>query len=265
MPYPAYELYRPYEEDKFKTSTQKKAKEALAEAKPERAREALELDFEELREIFGEDFLGIEEAERFAGRSFTQQERQEIFDLWEEKVREQGLTHGELERLKSEGFMVVVRASTLELGGEEVPVTIENLRKRNPNLFREWQDWYNNEDFATKGTVQDRIAIVKKELLDESRSKNWDEQEEVLKQWAEEHHLDPAMVKRRTPVEIAHDVLGYFNARNQRILAQDWDWTAVPSSDDYLVSVGDFDRGGLRVCNDSRAGSLRRLGVCPAR
>ena len=267
MPYPAYELYRPYEEDKFKTSTQKKAEEALAEARPERAREALELDFEELREIFGEDFLGIEEAERFAGRPFTQEERQEVFDLWEEKVREQNLTREELERLKQEGFMVMVRTPTMMLEDKEVSVTIENLRKKHPDLFWKEQDWYNKEDFATKDGVARKIGIVKKEILEESRSQNWDQQTEILKQWAEDHGIalsDPNTL-RRTPAEIAHDILAFHSARQQRILEKDWDWTGVQSSDGNFVYVGYFGQDGLGVKYDHREYSYPYLGVCPAR
>jgi len=230
------------------------------------AKEARELDFEEVREIFGEDFLGIEEAERFSGRPFTQEERQEILDLWEEKVRTQNLTREDLERLKHEGFMVVVRPSTMMLEDKEAPVTIMNLKKKHPDLFYADRDWFHNEDFAKTGTIQDRIAIVKKELLGETRNKNWDEQQEILTHWAEEHNLDPKMVKRRTPVEIAHDVLGYFNARQQRILEKDWDWTSVRSSDGRFVFVGGFDRDGLYVYSGTRDYSPHHaLGVAPAR
>lgn len=265
MPYPAYELYRPYEEDKFKTSTQKKAEEALREVKPEQ-REGLDLEIEEVKELFGNDFLGIEEAEHFMGRSFTQEERAQALELWEKKIAEQHLTREELERLKSEGFMVLFRSPTIMLESKEVPVTIKNLRKKYKDLFYA-QDWYNDEPFTTQSGTKAGWSIVRKEILEESRSQDWDQQTEALKQWAKDHGItiDDPNTLRRTPVEIAHDILAYHEARKQRILEKDWDWSAVQSSDDDLVLVGVFDRDGLYVGYDSRDYSIRSLGVCPAR
>ena len=265
MPYPAYELYRPYEEDKFKTSTQKKAEEVLEEVKPEQ-RERIELELDEVKELFGSDFLGIEEAERFMGRALTQEEREQALELWEKKIAEQNITREELERLKSEGFMVVFRASTMMLEKKEVPVTVENLRKRYKDLFYD-QSWYNNEDFATQESTKAGWSVVRKEILEESRSQNWDQQTEILKQWAEDHGItvSDSNTLRRAPAEIAHDILAFHSARQQRILERDWDWSGVQSSDGNFVNVGSFGRDGLGVGSGHRGRSSRRLGVCPAR
>ncbi len=223
-------------------------------------------ELREARELFGEDFLGVEEIEKFTGRKMKEEERKQIARMWTEKVREQKLTKEDLERMKKEGFMVVLRATMLAHEGKEMPATVDNLRKKYKDLFYN-QDWYDEEKFATdkESAVRMAWAIVKKEVLEESRSKDWDKQEEILKQWAKEHKVDPKFVARRTPAEVAYDVLAYYNARNERVLEKDWDWTGVRSSDGNLVSVGYFDSDGLHVCSDDRGRSRSDLGVCPSR
>lgn len=267
MPFEAYKIYQEYEPDKYKTSTQEKVAKALAGAKKEGLTPVKEaLDFSEVQEIFGPDFIGIEEVEQFTGRPLTLEEQRIAEEKWQRKVEEQGLTKESLEQLKQEGFMVVLRVGTLagkEKKDKEMPVTIKNLRQKFPLFYN--QDWYDNEKFASEALSGIDWGIVKKELLDESKSKNWDEQQEILKTWADTHGVDQKFVRRRTPTEVAYDVLVYFQVRNERILEKDWDWTSVQSSGGRFVSVGVFDSGGLYVNRDTRGYRHSDLGVCPAR
>ncbi len=240
---------------------------ALAEAKKEGLEPVKEaLDFNEVRELFENDFIGIEEVERFTGRPLTPEEKRTVEEKWQKKIEEQGLTKEGLEQLKQEGFMVVLRVGALagkEKKDKEMPVTIKNLGKKFPLFYN--QDWYNNEQFANETLNGIDWGIVKKELLDETRSKNWDEQQEILKQWAEAHNVDEKFVRRRTPIKVVYDVLAYFQARNQRILEKDSDWTSVQSSDGLFVSVGDFHSVGPNVYYVTRDDRNSNSGVCPAR
>ena len=267
MPFEAYKIYQEYEPDKYKTSTQEKVAKALAGAKKAGLEPVKEsLDFSEVREVFGQDFLGVEEIEKFTGRPLSPEEKRIAEEKWQTKIEEQGLTKEGLEQLKQEGFMVVLRVGTLagkEKKDKEMPVTIKNLRQKFPLFYN--QDWYDSEQFASEALSGVDWGIVKKELLDESKSKNWDEQEEVLKTWAETHGVDKKFVRRRTPAEVAYDILAYFQVRNERILEKDWDWTSVQSSDGKFVRVGYFDSDGLYVSSVSRDHRNSHLGVCPAR
>jgi hypothetical protein len=242
------------------TLTQLKEK-ALPES--ERSPEGIR-ELKEARELFGEDFLGVEEIEKFTGRKLKEEEKRQVAKMWTEKVREQKLTKPDLERLKKEGFMVILRTAMLSHEGKEIPANVENLRKKFKNLFYN-QDWYDDEKFAKEGAVRMAWAIVKKEVLEESRSKDWDDQEEVLKQWAKEHKVDPKFVTRRMAAEVAYDILAYYNARNERILEKDWDRTGARSSGGYFVLVGFFGSVGLSVSDGDRSNSLSYLGVCPSR
>ena len=151
------------------TLTQLKEK-ALPES--ERTPEGIR-ELKEARELFGVDFLGVEEIEKFTGRKLKEEEKKQVAKMWTEKVREQKLTKPELERLKKEGFMVILRTAMLTHEGKEIPANVENLRKKFKNLFYN-QDWYDEEKFAKEGAVRMAWAIVKKEVLEESRDKDWD-------------------------------------------------------------------------------------------
>jgi isocitrate/isopropylmalate dehydrogenase len=266
MPFKAYEIYKEYEPDKYKTSTEKKVEKALEEAKKEGLGPVKEsLDFQETREIFENDFIGIEEAEKFIGRPLSQEEKNLAEEKWQKKIEEQNLTKETLEELKKEGFMVVLRVPELydEKKKENIPATILNLKKKFPLFYN--QDWYKNEKFVKEAISGIDWGIVKKEILEESRSQNWDDQEKILEEWAKTHKVDPQFVHRRKPVEVAYDVLAYFNNRNQRILEKDYDWTSVQSSDGWFVSVGYFYSDGLGVDSGTRGSRGSILGVCPAR
>lgn len=230
----------------------------------ERAPEGMSLL--ETKELFKNDFLGIMEIEKFTGRKFSEKEKKQIANMWTEKIKEQNLAREDLERLKKEGFMIVLRTSTLIHEGRELMATIENLRKKFKGLFHNLS-WYNNEKFATdmQNAVRMSWAIVKKEILDESRNKNWDEQEKVLQRWAREHKVDSKFVTRRTPAEAAYDIPAYYHARNKHILEKDWDWTGVQSSDGYFTLIGKFGSNGLGVSYVVRGYSSSYLGVCPSR
>ena len=104
-----------------------------------------------------------------------------------------------------------------------------------------------------------------KSVLPDSLSKNWDQQEEVLKKWAKDNNIDPTLVKRRTPVEIAYDTLIYYGENKESLLENRYDWSGVQSSDGSFVSVGRFDSDGLHVSGGSRGVTHSNLGVCPSR
>jgi len=218
----------------------------------------------EVKEIFGDDFLGIEELAQFRGFEFSKGDQEKAAKLWAKKVQEQNLTREDLEQLKREGFMVILRSPGTKVEGKLVSTTVDNLRKKYPSLFYD-QDWYDTEKFATTDQVDFDWSIVKKEILEESRSQNWDEQEGILKEWAKDHKVDPRFVTRRKPVEIIHDILAYYEAHKARILENDYDWSGTESSDGNSVNVGNFDSDGLDVRHDSRDDAHSHLGVCPSR
>lgn len=224
-------------------------------------------ELKEAQEVFGEDFFGFTEAEQFTGVAISEADKGTALAQWQEKVRAQGITREQLERLKQEGFMIVYRPSTMQVEGKDVPTTLLNLKKVHGSLFWSGQDWYEKGAETKKWSdtaIRAGWSIVKKEILEESRSKDWDQQEEILKRWAQEHGVREEFVTRRKPEEIVYDILLNYKLRNRRVLERDWDWSGVQSSDGGLVGVGGLVSGGLSVGSVSRGFSDSVLGVCPS-
>ena len=275
MPFEAYKIYEEYEPDKFKTSTQKKVEQALDTAKKEglvpESKEA-NIEFDEAREIFGKDFLGPEAIQTTFGVELTPDELKKVEDV--------PFTREELEQAKQLGMMLVLRVPRLGEGKTERPLTIDSVRelftkgdslgdpkKKKQKVFygKKGESWYDNEKFVTQDTPKLGWGLVMKSVLPDSLSKNWDQQEEVLKKWAKDNNIDPTLVKRRTPVEIAYDTLIYYGANKESLLEDKYDWTEVQSSDGNFVRVGRFGSGGLGVDGASRGHASSGLGVCPSR
>ena len=272
MSFEAYKIYQEYEPDKYKTSTQKKVEQALDTAKKEglvpETKEA-RVEFEEAKEIFGPDFLGPEAVGATFGVELSQEELNQIENI--------PFTREELEQAKKLGMMLVLRVPRVGKDKAAKPLTIKQLRsvfkgedklgdpkKKKSNIFYD-QSWYDKEDFATKATPSLGWGLVTKKILEESRNQNLDQQKEILKKLAEKNGIDPAQVKRRTPVEIAYDTLLYYGTNKESLLEKTWDWTGVQSSGGSFVGVGYFGSGGLNVGSDTRGDASSDLGVCPSR
>ena len=267
MPFEAYKIYQEYEPDKYKASTEVKVARALAEAKKEGLVPKQEaIDFREVQELFGKDFLGPEAMKKTWGVDLTEEELQEIEHI--------PFSREELEKAKALGMMLVLRSPRNQ---EQKPLTIKQMRdmfsqedhlgdpqKKKSRVM--WnQDWYNNEDFAAKATSNLGWGLVAKEVLAESRNKNWEEQQKELEKWAKNNDIDPKTIRRRTPVEVAYDTVTYYGANQDSLLENSYDWTSVQSSAGRFVNVGSFVSDGLYVSSAARGHRYSGLGVCPAR
>jgi len=116
------------------------------------------------------------------------------------------------------------------------------------------QPWYNKESFAKeRGEVN--WQLVRKTPVDNSTSKNWQEQQELL---GEDDEVPTSQV-------VVYTIIGHFLAVGERLLEHIYVRTSSVGSDGSRVGVGDFDSGGLSVggCwDDFRSGGL---GVSSAR
>ena len=181
MPFEAYKLYQEYEPDKYKTSTQKKAEGVLKEAEAQRGAERKEIgetvEFQEAKEIFGKDLLGPEEMEKTWG-------------FQPDAIPEIPFSQEQLERAKEMGQMLVLRAESTEEGKPlSLEAMINIIQKRwdqekkgqllyTSNKYKNWKDM-TGDDFSQK-SPRSGWALVSKELLPESTSKNYIEQTEII-------------------------------------------------------------------------------------
>ena len=178
MPFEAYKLYQEYEPDKYKTSTQKKAEGVLKEAEEMGLGEKHEtVEFRGAKELFGEDLLGPEEIEKTWG--FRPDEIPEI-----------PFSREELERAKEMGQMLLLRVEQTEDGKPmSLEAMIDIIQKRwdkenkgqllyTDSKYKNWED-RTGDDF-TKLSPRSGWALVGKDLLPESTSKNYIEQTDVI-------------------------------------------------------------------------------------
>ena len=270
MPFEAYKIYQEYEPDKYKTSTQEKVARALAEAKKDGLVPKQEaIDFREVQEILGKDFIGPEAIETTLGIKLSPEELEQVENI--------PFTREELEQAKELGMLLVLRVPHDK---DKQPLTLNRMReilagedklgdpkkKKSKLIYSQpGEGWYNNEAFATGSVTGFGWGLAKKEVLQESLSKNWDEQEEILKKWAGKNNIDPQAIRRRTPIEVAYDTMLYYGANKETLLEGTYDWTSVQSSDGSFVSVGSFVSAGLGVGRAARGGRRSDFWVCPAR
>jgi len=182
MPFEAYKLYQEYEPDKYKTSTQKKAEGVLKEAEEIRRAKGKEtisgIEFQEARELLGEDLIGPEEIEKTWG-------------VRPEEVPDIPFSREELERAKEMGQMLVLRVDKTEDGKPmSLEAMIDIIQKRwdkegkgkllyTDSDYKNWKERTEGTDFSQKAP-RTGWALVSKELLSQSTSKNYAQQAELL-------------------------------------------------------------------------------------
>jgi hypothetical protein len=175
----------------------------------------------------------------------------------------------ELSAARQSGDMLVLRIAEAPA---ESRLTILRLAERFPAAFDQAllhkvgyqlkDEWgIALEPLAATEVCRPGWALVRKEILDESRNLPYDAQEAVLERYAA--RLPGA--RRRLAVEAVYDTVLYFAARGERLLSQSWDWSASKTSDGGLLNVGGFGPGGMQVLSFSRAVRHNRLGLCPTR
>lgn len=137
--------------------------------------------------------------------------------------------------------------------GQVISITYNNNPFGSDAVFYD-QDWYDDQDFA-KQALKPGYAMPTREILDDSRSKNWDEQQTLLESGE----------RRREANETVWDTLLYYASTGKKILESDYDWTQTRTSDGDLVLVGYFGSNGLGLSSWRRSDSDDDLGVCPSR
>ncbi len=253
---------------------------------------------ERAKDILGKDFLGVEAVRTMQNtiRAIDIDGKKPFANLefQLDQLSTFPYTEQDLLLAKQNGEMVVLRAESMYTGnigsfnssgitvssGIEL-ISIINFRelfRKDPvgslsTVFYSFKsganDWYKSQDFATKpGEIQLGWSIVKKELLNGSTSKNWQNQEALLKVYATDLSKKGAQntqVRRRTATEAVWDELLYYTNNKEQLLPAVVDWTSSRASDGDLVYVGNFDSDGLRVDHWGPDGARSRLGVVPSR
>jgi hypothetical protein len=186
------------------------------------------------REIMGKNFFGIEKAIKHFGINPSRRQLAALSEIpFSEAVLEQSKdTHV---------LMAVFLLSILEIRG------------RDSKPFYK-QDWYDKESFAKeRGEVI--WQLVRKTPVDNSTSKNWQEQQVLL---GKDDEVPTAQV-------MVYTIIGHFLATGERLFEKVYVRTSSVGSDGSHVDVGDFNAKGLGVSSDWDDDGDDDLGVSSAR
>jgi len=189
------------------------------------------------REIMGKNFFGVEEAIKHFG---VNPPRQQLAALSEIPFSE-----AVLEQSKDTHVLVAVfPLSILEICG-----------KVERKLFCSHEDaWYNKQSFAKeRGEVT--WQLVHKTSVNNSTSKNWQEQQSLI---AKDDEVPSAQV-------MVYTIIGHYLTTGERLFETVYVRTSGVDSGGFRVGVGLFGSGGLGVFSDWDASRDGYLGVSSAR
>jgi len=185
------------------------------------------------REIMGKNMFGVEEAIQYFGVNPTRQQTLVFSEIpFSEKM---------LQKVKDTHVLVAV-----------FPLSVLEIRKVDSNLFCD-QSWYNKESFAERSETN--WQLVRKTPVDNSTSKNWEEQLALI---GEEDEVPTAQV-------MVYTIIGHYLATGERLFEHIYVRTSSVISDGYRVNVGYFDSDGLDVDDDWDGHRFGSLGVSSAR
>jgi len=188
------------------------------------------------REIMGKNMFGIEEAVRHFGISPTYGQLAVLSAI--------PFTEEELQQRKDTHVLVAV-----------FPLSILEIREKvdDKRLFYD-QDWYDGQAFA-KEYGQVGWQLVQKTPVDNSTSKNWQEQLALV---SEEDEVPIAQV-------MVYAIIGHCLATGERLFKCIYVRTSSVVSGGDRVHVGDFDSSGLYVNNDGGGSRDDDVAVSSAR
>jgi hypothetical protein len=217
------------------------------------------LSVQEARAILGADVLGPEEVAGVFGAATVPPDIP--------------FSQGELAAARRAGEMLVLRVTR---AGDSAPLTVLHMIQRFPEAFDKKllrqmgyqlkDEWgIEREPLAATDTCAAGWALVRKAILEDSRNLTFDQQDAMIRRYAEALDQCTGGIRRRTAVEAVYDTLLYFAAREIRLLEKTWDWCASRTVDGGYLNVGGFAAAGMQILSFSTGVRHGALGVCPTR
>ena len=215
------------------------------------------------REILGPEVLGLEDVSQALGSA-----SETLPPDARRLAAEVPFSTADLEQAAKAGQSLIFRLGADARG----PWTIQRLIERFPAAFEprsltqvgyalrdEWG--ISMEPLTRSETCPTGWSLVRRAPLAASLNLSYFQQDAVLRRFA----AGDARVRRRTAVEATYDLLVYWTARGERLLAESYDWTSSRTIDAGYLYVGGFAEEGLTVIGFSAAVRHATLGVCPTR
>jgi hypothetical protein len=190
-------------------------------------------DQKRAREIMGRNMFGVEEAIRHFGVNPTRQQAAALSEIQ--------FSEATLAACKDTHVLVAV-----------FPLSILEIRSKGKLFYS--QDWYNKESFA-KDRGETEWQLVRKTPINNSISKNWQEQQALL-------GTNEETPKARM---MAYTIIGHFLATGERLFEKLYVRTSDVDSDGLRVDVGRFVSVGLSVDFNWVGARNGNLGMASAR
>lgn len=216
------------------------------------------------REIFGGRLLAPDDVARLLSVAPRELAVDDI-----ESARTVPYSQSALETARDRGDVLVFRAAMNGHG----PLTLLRLLERFPETVQpqllkgvgyqlkdEWT--VGGEPFAATETCRPGWRLVHAEPVPSTCNLSYEQQEGALARYAESLGLG-GRLHRRSAIEAAYDTILLRRAHGTKLLEHTWDWTATPTQDGGLVTVGEFANDGLKIIGYSRAVRFGTLGICP--
>lgn len=257
-------------------------------------------DLAEVRQLFGEHFLGPEAVEKAFGIRINAGDVPAI-----------PFGRDELKRAKELDHMLVLRVSRTKDGSPLTMAKMEEMlqgefeRDLKGKIFYD-KNWYKDEAFFTQDVPRPGWALISGQAIPDSTLKNYFQQTEALAVYLQKdvfgermiprHYLEAVIelmrqrqylgdlvsstwqeaarklsqleinqLIRQSPVEVAFDLLVSFQSTGDRLLSDKFTWTSRLTPDDKLVVIGRFGPKGLGVARWEPDDTDPTLGVCFSR
>ncbi len=235
---------------------------------------------ERAKQLFGEDFYGEEAIHTLEEKCKTKGINVKFDIPTQFQYSDEDLDQAKQDEEEGRKRLMVLRPQWMVVreGNQNVrkPVTILNLRelfkKENRRLGRPTTvsydnnpfgdsavfykydpDWYAEQEFA-KEPIKSGYAMPTKDVLPDSWSKTWEDQQELFGEGE----------SRREANEAVWDLLLTYATKGEKLLTQRADWTNSQTSDQDRVHVH-WNSDGLYVNDWGPGGPGPSIGVCSSR
>lgn len=192
----------------------RKCSETAARRKPLVVKQT---DWDIARDIMGEDLFGIRDVAQAFGKFWLQESQRSI-------LRSVPFSVDTLEKCKADGFKLFLGINQNRDGDV---LTIECFRGMFPELFGE-KDNFSSCKFAKRTIIEPEWYLVKASIVEESRKKPYQDQEEILNK--NEYREDAVLYIYL--MCLVHKV------RGERLFDEDFVWCADKNGEEGRVFAG---------------------------
>ncbi|MDO8497981.1 MAG: hypothetical protein Q7S61_05575 [bacterium] len=198
---------------------------------------------EKARKIMSKNFFGIEDVQKHFGVTFSKRQLAYMAEIpfSEEVLTECKDTH------------ILVAYAPMAIVAVRTKTASVKLPPKHRMFYQ--QDWYDNNEVGN-GAGALEWHLVRKTSVPESKSKTWQEQQDLL-----DHKID------ETPEAnvMVYTIIGHFLATGERLFEKEYVRTRTLDSDGDRVLVGYFDAYGLYIVDWSGDGPSGYVGLSVAR